>query len=42
VDDQRLINLMREEPCLIRRPLVRVGDRLIIGANEKKLGEAFS
>jgi hypothetical protein len=33
---------MLEEPYLIRRPLVRVGDRLIIGANGTKLEGAFS
>ena len=33
---------MRDEPYLIRRPLVRVDGQLIVGANEKKLEEAFT
>ena len=32
---------MREEPYLIRRPLVRRGNQLLIGANDKKLAEAL-
>lgn len=41
LDDDRLIELMLEEPRLIRRPLFRVGDRLVIGASPKTLDEAF-
>ena len=39
--DDRLIQLMLDEPRLIRRPLFRVGDRLVIGASKKTLDEAF-
>ena len=31
LNDNTLINLMLKEPRLIRRPLVQVGDRLIVG-----------
>ena len=41
VTDQELVRLMAQEPRLIRRPLTRVGGRLIIGANWKELDEAF-
>jgi arsenate reductase-like glutaredoxin family protein len=33
VSDEELIRLMATEPRLIRRPLVLVGDRLIVGAD---------
>lgn len=34
-----LIKLMLKEPRLIRRPVVRVGDRVYYGANAAKLEE---
>jgi arsenate reductase-like glutaredoxin family protein len=37
--DDELVALMIEEPRLIRRPVTRLGDRLIIGADLKQLGE---
>ena len=42
LDEGRMIALMLEEPRLIRRPLVRVGDDLIVGANTSALDEALS
>ncbi len=39
--DDRLVALMLEEPRLIRRPLVRVGSDLIVGADKKALEAAF-
>jgi len=33
VDDEALIDLMVKEPRLIRRPLMLVGERLVIGAD---------
>lgn len=36
-----LLGLMAGEPYLVRRPLVRRGDEVIPGANEKKLIDAF-
>lgn len=38
--DDDLIGLMLQEPRLIRRPLVRLGGELIVGANEKSLTAA--
>ncbi|MBI2872135.1 MAG: hypothetical protein HYY00_02970 [Chloroflexi bacterium] len=40
LSEDDLLRLMLEEPRLVRRPLVRVGDRLLVGANLKAL-EAF-
>ena len=39
--DDDLIRLMLQEPRLIRRPIVRLGDDLIVGANEKSLTAAL-
>ena len=39
--DDDLIGLMLQEPRLIRRPLVRLGSELIVGANEKSLTAAL-
>ncbi len=39
--DDDLIGLMLQEPRLIRRPLVRLGGELIVGANEKSLTAAM-
>ena len=39
---QDLILLMLEEPRLIRRPLIKLGDNLIVGSNQKTLDAAFS
>ena len=33
--DDDLIRLMLEEPRLIRRPIVKINDKLIIGASPK-------
>ena len=41
LQEDQLIDLMMKEPRLIRRPLVQVGERLIIGANWKELEEAL-
>lgn len=41
LDDERLIELMVEEPRLIRRPLTRVKGRLIVGADQTVFDEAF-
>ena len=39
--DDDLIGLMLKEPRLVRRPLVRLGSELIVGANEKSLTAAL-
>ena len=41
LDDDRMLELMLQEPRLIRRPLVGVEGRLVIGASEKALREAL-
>lgn len=40
--DRELLALMAEEPRLIRRPLLRVGDELIVGADTKRISEVLS
>ena len=39
--DAEMLKLMLQEPRLIRRPLVKVGDKMLIGANLKVLAEAL-
>ena len=39
--DEELIPLMLQEPRLIRRPLIQVGEELIVGANRQALEEAL-
>ena len=41
LDEDRMVALMLEEPRLIRRPLVRIGDTLIVGAGASALDEAL-
>lgn len=41
LDDEQLIRLVLEEPRLIRRPLVQVGDRVIVGTDGKALEQTF-
>ena len=36
-----LIRLMLEEPRLIRRPLIKVGDRVLVGTDRKAMAEVF-
>ena len=42
LSDERKLSLMLEEPRLVRRPIVRLGDRLIAGASVKAITEALS
>ena len=42
LSDERKFSLMLEEPRLVRRPLVRLGDRLLIGASVKAITEALA
>ncbi|MDE2860759.1 MAG: hypothetical protein OYI31_07030 [Chloroflexota bacterium] len=41
LDEDRLLELMVQEPRLIRRPLVSLKGRLVIGASQKALEEAL-
>lgn len=42
LSDERKLSLMLEEPRLVRRPIVRLGDRLIVGASVKAMTEALN
>ena len=39
LNDNELINLMLQEPRLIRRPIVKIGKMVYFGADSKKLAE---
>ncbi len=41
LDDDALLQLMLQEPRLIRRPLIKIGDKLIIGGSQNVLDKAF-
>ena len=41
LDDDQLIRLMAEEPRLIRRPLIQMGDVLIVGTDKKAMDRLF-
>ena len=41
VSPDELISLMLEEPRLIRRPLIRVDGRLVVGTDKRAMAEAF-
>ena len=41
LSEEKMLQLMLEEPRLIRRPLVKVGERLLVGANLKTLEAAL-
>ena len=40
--DAELLKLMLQEPRLIRRPVTRLGDKLLIGSNQKVLEQALA
>ncbi|CAI8057083.1 DNA mismatch repair protein MutS [Geodia barretti] len=42
LSDDRKLELMLEEPRLVRRPIVKVGDQLLVGANIKAITEALA
>ena len=42
LSDAQIVSLMLEEPRLVRRPLVRIGGRLLVGANQKAVEEALA
>jgi len=37
LDNDRLIDLMLQEPRLVRRPVVRIGEKVYFGADTKVL-----
>ena len=42
VSPDELVRLMVDEPRLIRRPLIQVEGRLIVGTDKRAMAEAFS
>ena len=42
LSDEDLLRLMLDEPRLIRRPLIRVGEQLFIGADLEAVREALA
>ena len=42
LSDEQMVSLMLQEPRLVRRPLVRIGGRLLVGANIKAVEAALS
>lgn len=41
LSEDDLIRLMLSEPRLVRRPLVRVGGKLVVGTDKRAMSEAF-
>ena len=41
LSESEMIQLMLQEPRLVRRPLVKVGDQLLVGANLKTMQAAL-
>lgn len=39
LNDEQILDLMVQEPTLLRRPIVISGDQVVVGHNEKKLRE---
>lgn len=42
LSEDELLRLMLKEPRLVRRPLIVVGGRLIVGGDKKAMRETFS
>ena len=42
LSEAEMLDLMLKEPRLVRRPLVRLGDRLLVGANLKVVQAALA
>ena len=42
LSDEQMVALMLQEPRLVRRPLVRIGGRLLVGANIKAVEAALN
>lgn len=38
--EQEMVNLMLQEPRLVRRPIVKVGERLLVGGGLRELEQA--
>ena len=42
LEPQDLVRLMAQEPRLIRRPMFRIGDRLIVGGGKKAIDSVLT
>jgi arsenate reductase-like glutaredoxin family protein len=42
ITEDEMVNLMLQEPRLVRRPLIKIGDRLLVGGNIKIIEEALA
>ena len=42
IPEDRMVELMLEEPRLVRRPLIKIGDRLVVGGSVKAITEALA
>lgn len=42
ITDDEMVKLMLQEPRLVRRPLIKVGDRLLVGGNIKAIEAALA
>ena len=41
IPEEEMLKLMLQEPRLVRRPLIKLGDRLLVGGNIKVIEEAL-
>ena len=42
IDEESAIQIMRENPAIIKRPLLDLGDRRVVGFDEARYAELFS
>ncbi len=42
LSDDEMVNLMLQEPKLVRRPLIKVGDKLMVGAGNAAVEAAIA
>jgi arsenate reductase-like glutaredoxin family protein len=42
IAEDEMVKLMLQEPRLVRRPLIKVGDRLLVGGNIKAIEAALA
>jgi len=42
IAEDEMVKLMLREPRLVRRPLIKIGDRLLLGGNIKIIEEALA
>ncbi|PKB57132.1 MAG: hypothetical protein BZY73_04890 [SAR202 cluster bacterium Casp-Chloro-G3] len=42
ISEDEMVKLMLQEPKLVRRPLIKLGDRLLVGGNIKAIEAALA